>query len=142
MPPKTRPNEKCRCGSDKKYKKCCMRNDQIAKSSSTQSSVAPPINNGQRNTIIDEGDAVRYYDGDVNGWIQGIVRKKGTIQDVRYNDGGQGDAISQVDAAETEMMRHRYVEKTVYRVLPYGHADNEANMVTVLDTGRNIFPLE
>lgn len=85
-------------------------------------------------SAIETGDSVRYFDAQAVGgpaWVRGIVRKKGTVKDVTHNEGLQ-DGVAE--------MRAKYVAKTGYKVLPYGCPDNEENFVTVLDTGRNIYP--
>ena len=53
MPPKkTKPNEKCHCGSGKKHKKCCMIAEQLA--ASRTAAAAPPPPAAATNPVLNE----------------------------------------------------------------------------------------
>lgn len=81
---------------------------------------------------IKTGDRVRYWDGDLGSWVRGIVRNKGKVKDMR--------------SSETDERHPRHdecINKTVYNVAPIGAApDDETNVKTVMDTGKNIFPVK
>lgn len=77
--------------------------------------------------VINVGDRVRYWDGDQTDWIRGIVQNMGKVTDISNPD----------DPMDVHPEPGKYIAKTVYKIVPDGAAESE--VVTVLDTGKNIF---